>query len=249
MNFINNRLNEIRQNGYQIDLGELINESFENYKKIALLAGLALTIVILTLIIAAIFGMAYFIDMENFSQESLIMDFATFTPAEIAMYIGGVSLIGMFFVPFTAGLIKICHDVETKDEVSFSNIFDCYKASYLKDLLLSSLIISLITATFTIGLQILHLEWVGTLMSYIVGILLCLTIPLIVFGGLSAISAISNSIIVVLKQPLIIFLALLLAVIGSCVGLIAFCIGIFFTLPYLYSMYYIIYKKSVGFEE
>ncbi|ESU28261.1 hypothetical protein FLJC2902T_16090 [Flavobacterium limnosediminis JC2902] len=249
MNYINKRLNEVRQNGYQIDLGDLINESFESYKKIALLAGLALLIVILTLIIVVVFGLSYFTDFENLSEESMIMNFATFSPVEIAAYIGGVSLFAMFLAPFTAGLIKIVHDVETKDEVSFATIFECYKAGYLKDLLLSSLIISLITSTLTVVFQIIHLDFVGTLLSYVIGFLMCMTIPLIVFGKLSAMSAISNSIMVVSKQPLIIFLALLLAAIGSFIGFFGFCIGIFFTLPYLYCMYYAIYKHSVGFEE
>lgn len=248
MNYINNRLNEIRQNGYQLDLGALINESLENYKKIALLSGLALLIVILSLIIAAVFGMSYFFDLENLTEESLKMNFSEFTPTQIALYIGGVSVFGMVLAPFTAGLIKVAHDVETKDEISFSTIFECYKADYLTDLLISSLLISLLTSTITVGFQMLHLDFVGTLLSYLIGFLTCMAIPLIIFGRLSAMDAISNSIMVVLKQPLIIFLALLLAVIGSFIGLFAFCIGIFFTMPYLYCMYYAIYKNSVGFE-
>lgn len=249
MNHINKRLSEIRQNGFELDLGNLINESFENYKKIALLAGLALTIVILTLMIATIYGMSYFVDFENFKQEQFVLDFNTFTPMQIAMYIGASAFFAMFFAPFTAGLIKIAHDVETKDEVSFSNIFDCYKAAYLKDLMLSSFIIALFTSGIAVGFQMLHLEFVGTILNYVIGFLSCLTIPLIVFGRLNAVAAIVNSIMVVTKQPLIIFLALLLAIIGVFLGLIAFCLGIFFTLPYLYSMYYAIYKNSIGFEE
>ncbi|MCG2611634.1 hypothetical protein LZZ90_08955 [Flavobacterium sp. SM15] len=249
MNYITRRLAEIKQNGYQIDLGNLIDESFTNYKKIALLAGLALIIVILSLLILTIFGMSYFIDFENFNEESMVMDFSQFTATEILAYIGGVSLLGMLFAPFTAGLIKLAHDVETKEEVSFSTIFECYKASYLKDLLLSSLLISVITGSIAVAFQILRLDFVGTLLSYFIGFLLSMTIPLIIFGGLSAFQAISNSILVVSKQPIWIFLALLIAAIASCVGLIAFCLGIFFTLPYLYSMYYVIYKNSVGFEE
>lgn len=249
MNYIEKRLAEIKQNGFELDLGNLINESFENYKKIALLAGLALTIVLLTLMIASIYGMSYFIDFENFSEEQLVMDFNTFTPMQIALYIGGTSLFAMFFAPFTAGLIKIAHDVETKDEISFSNIFDCYKAIYLKDLMFSSFIITMVTSCIAVGFQMLHLEFVGTIVNYVIGFLSCLTIPLIIFGRVNAVDAIVSSMMVVSKQPLIIFLALLLAVIGACIGLIAFCLGIFFTLPYLYSMYYSIYKNSVGFEE
>ncbi|ESU24742.1 hypothetical protein FEDK69T_02940 [Flavobacterium enshiense DK69] len=249
MNYINNRLKEIKQNGYQIDLGDLINESFESYKKIALLSGLALLIVILSLLIVSVFGLSYFFDLENLSEETLKMDFSTFTPEQIALYVGGVSLLAIILTPFTAGLIKVAHDVETQDEISFSTIFDCYKADYLKDLLISSLVISLITSTITISFQLIHLDIVGSLLSYLIGFFTCLTVPLIIFGRLSAMNAIANSIMVVSKQPLIIFLAILLATIGSFIGLFAFCIGLFFTMPYLYCMYYAIYNRSVGFEK
>lgn len=249
MNYTEKRLAEIKQNGYTVDLGNLINESFENYKKIALLAGLALTIVILTLLIATVYGMTYFVDFENFSEDQLIMEFNTFTPAQIAMYIGGTSLLGMLFAPFTAGLIKIAHDVDTKDEISFSNIFECYTASYVKDIMFSAFIIAVATSSLTVAFQMIQLEFVGTILSYLIGFLSCLTIPLIVFGQLNTISAIKGSIMIVSKQPFIIFLALVLAAIGSCIGIFAFCLGIFFTLPYLYSMYYVIYENSVGFDE
>jgi hypothetical protein len=43
-------------------------------------------------------------------------------------------------------------------------------------------------------------------------------------------------------------MALILAAIISFTGFFGFCIGIFFTLPYLYCMHYAIYKQSVGFE-
>ncbi|UOK41551.1 MULTISPECIES: hypothetical protein [Flavobacterium] len=249
MTYINNRLKEIKQNGYQIDLGDLINESFESYKKIALLSGLAVLIVILTLLIVSVFGMSYFFDLENLSEETLKMDFSTFTPEQIALYFGGVSLLAIILTPFTAGLIKVAHDVETQDEISFSTIFECYKADYLKDLLLSALVISLITSTITVGFQMINLDIVGSLLSYLIGFFTCLTVPLIIFGRLSAMNAIANSIMVVSKQPLIIFLAILLATIGSFIGLFAFCIGLFFTMPYLYCMYYSIYNRSVGFEK
>ena len=34
MNTTEKRLEEIKRNGYRLDLGEAINETFENYKKI-----------------------------------------------------------------------------------------------------------------------------------------------------------------------------------------------------------------------
>jgi hypothetical protein len=51
-----------------------------------------------------------------------------------------------------------------------------------------------------------------------------------------------------IKKPFIIAIALLIAGIGMFLGIFALCIGIIFTVPYLYSMYYAIYAQSVGFQ-
>ena len=42
MNLLKERLQDIEKNGYQLDFGNVFNHAFENYKKIALYAGLVL---------------------------------------------------------------------------------------------------------------------------------------------------------------------------------------------------------------
>jgi predicted ferric reductase len=51
------------------------------------------------------------------------------------------------------------------------------------------------------------------------------------------------------KQPLLILVAMLIAVIGMLLGIFILCIGIIFTVPYLYAMHYTLYAQAVGFEE
>ena len=76
-----------------------------------------------------------------------------------------------------------------------------------------------------------------------------LVIPLIIFGNLKVAEAIKGSIIIVSKQFFILLGLIIVAVIMAILGLIGFCIGIFFTIPFIYSMYYTIYKDSIGFDE
>ena len=54
MNTTEKRLEEIKRNGYRLDLGEAINETFENYKKIALLSGAVLLLV--AVVASVVFG-------------------------------------------------------------------------------------------------------------------------------------------------------------------------------------------------
>lgn len=75
-----------------------------------------------------------------------------------------------------------------------------------------------------------------------------LAIPLIIFGKQKAIEAIQASISISSKQFFTIFLLLLVAFFGSLVGLIGFCIGVLFTVPFNISMQYAIYDVIIGTE-
>ena len=53
---------------------------------------------------------------------------------------------------------------------------------------------------------------------------------------------------ILLKQPLVILGLIIVSFIASLTGLIAFCIGIFFTMPFLYSMEYALYNSIIGID-
>jgi uncharacterized membrane protein len=75
-----------------------------------------------------------------------------------------------------------------------------------------------------------------------------LTIPLIIFGKLSSIDAIKSSIIIVSKQPLILLGLIIVSLIAAIIGIFGFCIGMLFTMPFVYSMNYTIYKNIIGID-
>jgi hypothetical protein len=49
-----------------------------------------------------------------------------------------------------------------------------------------------------------------------------------------------------IEEPLIIAGLMIVACIFIMLGLIAFCIGILFTMPFIYSVYYILYADIIG---
>jgi uncharacterized membrane protein len=102
---------------------------------------------------------------------------------------------------------------------------------------------------FSSGLQFAGYQWLGLIISLSLALLTFLTIPLIIFGNLKAIEAIQGSIIMVSKQPLIIAGLLIVATIFVMLGLIAFCVGIFFTMPIIYAMHYTIYASIINDSE
>jgi uncharacterized membrane protein len=75
-----------------------------------------------------------------------------------------------------------------------------------------------------------------------------LTIPFIVFGKLNATDAIKSSCIIMVKKPFDLWALLIVAGLVSIVGIIGCGIGLFFTIPFLYSMTYAIYAAIIGFE-
>jgi hypothetical protein len=98
-------------------------------------------------------------------------------------------------------------------------------------------------------LESFGIRFLGIIITYVIAIFTFLVIPLIIFGNLKAIEAIKGSCTIVAKQFFVILGLIIVSYIMALLGLIGFCIGIFFTLPFIYSMYYSIYKDSIGFDE
>jgi len=93
------------------------------------------------------------------------------------------------------------------------------------------------------------IRFLGVILTYTISFFTFLVIPLIIFGNLKVAEAIKGSFIIVSKQFFILLGLLIVAVIMAMLGLIGFCIGIFFTIPFIYSMYYAIYKDNIGFDD
>src|SRR5690606_11777987 len=125
----------------------------------------------------------------------------------------------------------------------FGTAFSMYKFPYVKDIIIATIITSLAASLLaTSGTYAEHfLNYQGialicTLLSYIIHLLTVLVLPLIIFGGLKATDAIKWSFVLVMKRPfVIIFLFVVLIIAAFIAGILAICIGIFFTLPVIYS--------------
>jgi hypothetical protein len=249
MNLQRNRIEEVKANGYQLDFANVFNLAFENYKKIALYAGsmiLVFSVIIFAIIAAiiiSIFGITALTTMlnpENLKAETTSDNFL------LISMLGGI-LLACLVSPFTAGLIKMAYCAERDEEFHFSSIFEYYNAPYFKELFIAALLITSVSSAVATALSYAEIELIGSLINYIVSFFTMLTIPLIIFGDLKATDAISSSITIILKNPLVLLGLTLVAGLASIVGLIGCCIGIFFTLPFVYSMYYTIYNEIIGF--
>tara|TARA_R110000868_G_scaffold346292_1_gene607345 strand:+ start:8766 stop:9530 length:765 start_codon:yes stop_codon:yes gene_type:complete len=244
------RIEEIKKNGFELSFQSVFNLAFKNYKKIVIYAGLLFFVfaVIMALFVSTILIYKFGISQltEILKPENLNPDHLTGN-SKIAFLVASV-FFSVLLSPFMAGFIKMAYCAERDEEFHVSTIFEYYKSSYLKELVIATLLISIVNTGVPALLNQPELQLAMNLVSYAIIFLTFLTIPLIIFSDLKAIDAIKTSVIIFFKQPFILLGLILMAYILSVMGFLVFYIGIFFTLPFLYSMYYAIYSEIVGFD-
>ena len=244
MNNIQQRVQEVKTNGYDLDFGDIFNQSLENFKKISLSSGLALFIFTMIMLLffgggaAALYGadslvgeMANLSNVGNFSIIGLLTYFVT------------LIVVACVVAPFYCGLLKMAYLADNNEEFSLSTAFEYYKSSYLKDLVSAQVIISLFTVGLTILFEKIGFPFVGGFLTYAISFATVFVNPFIIFGNLKAVDAINASMIVVTKKmPLLLGLFIVALIIAS-LGLVGLCIGVFFTMPFIFSLEYIIFKN------
>jgi len=244
------RIEEINKNGYALDFGDVFNHAFENYKKIALYGGLIIFVffVLLSLlafgILIAIFGAPAVVDFlkpENLQPENISI-------TTLLIIAGASALTSCLLSPFPAGLIKMAYCAERDEEFHVSTMFEFYKAPYFKELFVATFLVSLTSSIISTIINYAEIPALGFVVTVTVSLFTILMIPLIIFGKLKAVEAIQTSILIVSKQPLVLLGLIIIGSIATLVGFIGCCIGIFFTLPFIYSLYYAIYSEIIGFE-
>ncbi|MDR6969359.1 putative membrane protein [Flavobacterium arsenatis] len=254
------KVEEIKRQGYRLDIGEVISQTFENYKKIALLSGAV--ILLLTLLffvvgmgIVGVLGLAF-----SFTDYLTEYSGGGFGATALLVNLAAQTLIYALIAPISAGLLQVAHNAETKREFEFSTAFMHYKTKHFAPLFLATALIILASSGFGILMQIsqlyffdvtltLVLTFLSIIISLAITILTLLTIPYIIFGDLTAMDAIKASIITVSKRFWIIILLMIVFFICALLGFFAFCIGLFFTLPIFISAQYIIFRNAFPMDE
>lgn len=251
MNLKKERIEEILRNGYQLDFANVFNKAFENYKKIALYAGLMIfvfTVILMTIAASmtiSLFGIAA-LSQESFQE--LNVNLESLSGLNLIIYVGASILFSSLTSPLTAGLIKMAYCAERDEEFHVSTVFSYYTAKYFSQIFTATFLILLVSNGLSIAFNYSGIILVGTMISYAISFFTMLTIPLIIFSDLNALDAIKYSFSIVLKQPLILLALIIVAIIGAMVGFIGCCIGVFFTLPFMYSMHYAMYDEIIGFD-
>lgn len=256
------RIDELKRNGYSLGFDKTFNRTLEVYKKILMPTGLAFLI----------FGAVYFAISSGFAIGTI--DSGRITPdsnlaeimKEIEFQLKNVPLqqkiidgvirviMGSLAVPLMAGAVRLCYDAESGNEISLGALFQYYKGHYFSDLFIGGLILNVVSLSIGLISQVLlDISFAATLVLFLASlsfsILTTLFAPMVVFGNLGPIEAITASIVVVGKRFWVVLLLVIVASLLAILGLLACCVGIFFTLPIYCALQYTLYAESVGFEE
>ena len=243
------RIEKITTKGYDLDFGTVFEYAFENYKKIAVYAGSMLLIFsflfifLLIGIVIAVFGVEF---ISNLKPENIKPE--TFTGNFLLIYTACVIFITCLISPFQAGFLKMADYGQKGEEFHISTMFEYYKAPHFINIVTATFVITLTSSILSAVVEKSGMPTLGIFFSLAITLFTFLTVPLIVFGNLNALDAIKSSILVIAKKPLMILGLLVVASLASVTGLIGFCIGIFFTMPFLYSMQFSIYNSIIGID-
>jgi hypothetical protein len=246
------RISAIRTNGYQLDFGTVFEQAFENYKKIAVYAGLMLLVFSILITILMFTGLISYIGIENleeFSNKLKQYQGLKAIPLEVAIPLNaGLILFSAFINPFMAGFLKMADCGENGEEFHVSSMFTYYKLPYFMRIFSAVFMIAFLSTGLSILLEYAGFSLIGSILSLTISFMTFLTIPLLIFGNMNPFDAIKSSITIFSKQPLLLLGLTIVAGIGSAIGIFGFCIGVFFTMPFMYSMNYSIYKSIIGID-
>lgn len=243
------KLEEIKQYGYNLEFGEILSQSFNNYQKIVWITGagiLLVTIVFLGIII----GLAgVFVGLDAFGRDMADFQIQNFSAAGIIVaLVGGIIAIALV-KPFYAGILRVAHHADAKQDFDFSTLFYYYKSEYLKEIVLAGVLIGICSNGISTVLELSGIPIIGSLISYFILLLTLFTTPLIIFGNLKAVEAIQGSLMLVSKNFFVILGLMILALVLAGLGIFAFCIGMLFSIPIIYSVQYMIYANAVGIDD
>lgn len=250
MNEKKNKIDALKANGYQLEFENVFNLAFENYKKIALYAGLMIFVFSILIGILCIAGLVSYLGIAGFTNMMKPENLNAETMSEsskIILMIGAITF-ACLLSPFAAGLIKMAKSAQEDEEFHVSTVFSYYASPYFKELVIASLLIGIFSSALTSSIAYLGVPLLEFVLSTLISFLTMLAFPLIIFSDLKAIDAVFSSIVLVLKQPLILLGLFVVSYIASLIGIFGCCIGIFFTMPFMYSLYYAVYSQIVGFE-
>lgn len=248
----NTQIEKYTHEGYGINIGTVIDLSFELWKKVAVFSAMLslLMVIVIMLLYTALFTLLAggFDNLVLIIQENPL-ELATMLSTKKGMLaIVLLSLVSsLILLPFSGSYLIILKKADEDERYGMADLFSGFSQPFFLQIFLSFLMTSFSMTLLTLLLQILHApSFIGSFLSAIVSIGTYFMLPFIMFNDMSAIDAVKNSFILTLKKPFHILVILLLSVLLGVMGVLGLGIGIFFTYSFTLIFRYATHKHIFG---
>lgn len=232
----------------ELSFNDIFNETFLWFKKCFNSAGV---IVLMYAVLVSVVGIAirHYILQVNVFDTDANYNISEYPIDVVALFVLCMSTLYSLTAPMTASVIDCFRIARENNYVDSMQAFKYYGDDSTFQIILSTFILSLINIGLSTALDYTGNTALGVLITALFAVFTCLQIPLIIYQKLNAIDAISYSFQIVSRQPIVIGLLILVAFLFSLMGLIAFCIGFFFTFSMFFGIQYGIYKHIFEYNE
>lgn len=242
-------LEDLKNNGYELDFSTVFNKSFDHFKKMALISGIGLFL--LTLLFMLFFGIAVFgfAGISWVTDSKNAFDVRHFEPLELFFYWLVTTIISVVGFPISAGFIQMARDASRNIPLSLGTIFKYYAHPKTAHLLMAGALVGGFNNLLSTLLNYVDWQVFGILTSFVISFLTLLTVPLIILDNQPFMQAIEGSIQIIFKQLILILGLWLISIMVAVCGIFGLCVGIFFTIPFLYALQYTLYAEIIGDPE
>lgn len=247
-------IQRILHEGYNIQPFLVMREAAVYYKKTIVLVVVSLLFALFITSFLGSMAVTRFVDINETTtpaeiQEKLFELSNQLTqPPLLYTYLLFAVLFSALGSVLIAGFYKINAEVALGQRPRFTSVFKYFFSIKGLYIFVAQGLITLFFTGFSVLLKEYQLEMVSIIINWLINILTIFVTPLIIFGRMSPFTAIKTSIQVVNKQPLPIILTVILNYFLVFSGLFFFLVGILITLPYLFSIYFTLYKQIIGFN-
>lgn len=243
------RLKDIAENGLQLNTNSIMSEAFAYYKKILIPTSAALMLITF---LASLGFSSLLVKFYGDDTEAVLEQLQSFSPMNLPLdqiYIYLLVMTGLtaFSSILMAGFLEMAANAYKGKRSSLFVAFKYFikvKGLYI---FFIHFVVSIVLSAIVFFLQMEGLGMVAMAINWLVNALIVFVTPLIIFGNLSPIEALKNSVMVVNKQPFTIILVLLLSYFLVGAGLLFFLVGVFFTIPFLFSVCFALYRQAIGY--
>lgn len=239
---IRQRIEEIKQRGVNINVGDIFSKSWEIFSGIALYAILAIVITF-AISFAINFIIGLFISVPSFviSDMSDVDEVYAEALSPLAWVSNIVSVIvAAALAPITVSILTMAKKFNKHQNPDFSDLFVHYKDGKFG-------------VIFTTYLAIQFLGMIGILLCIVPGFIFYVTsilaIPFVLFTSFTTMEAIKSSVSILFKNFGSAFVFCLACFGVAILGALACGVGLLVAMPLIYIATYVLYETIIGTED